>query len=142
MARRRFLAGIDLAALAAEQVAPFFRRISMTRPAPGPGDLSPAALAAESGAVTAVRRPASRRRWGQPPRSGAPLLPELTVIPHVVYGIWLGGPVPEDGAFRRNFAAGARRYAGTVDFVVWTDVPRRDFDAARATPAVQRARLR
>jgi hypothetical protein len=131
----RFLAGTDPAALRPELLAPWLRRLSMTRPAPAPAELSPAALAAEPGPVTRVRRGARARRWGQPQRAGAPLLPAETVIPHVVHGIWLGGPLPPDSRYARNFAAAARRYAGQVDFAVWTDVPRRNFDEAVRTPA-------
>ena len=125
-----FLAGIDPATLRPAQVAPFLCRLSMTRPAPSRDELASAALDADPGPVTRVRRGAQARRWGQPPKAGAPLLPAETVIPHVVHGIWLGGPVPPDGRFARNFAAAARRYARQVDFVVWTDVPRRCLEEA------------
>ncbi len=131
----RFLAGVDAGALRPEQVAPFLRLTSMTGPAPAAADLSAAALDSDPGQVSRFHRTASQRQWGQPASPGVPLLPAHTVIPHVVHGIWLGGPVPEDSVFRRNYAAGARRYAGAVDFVVWTDVPREYFDAARAAPA-------
>jgi hypothetical protein len=129
-----FLRGTDPAALRPELVAPWLRRLSMTRPAPTAQELSPAALAAEPGPVTRMRRGTRARRWGQPPRSGAPLLPAETVIPHVVHGIWLGGPLAPGSRFARNFAAAARRYAGQLDFVVWTDVPRGTFDEAARIP--------
>jgi hypothetical protein len=62
------------------------------------------------------------------------LLPRKTRVPHVVHGIWLGKPMPATSVFWRNYAAGARRYAGQVDFVVWTDIPRRRFAEALACP--------
>ncbi len=127
-----FLAAADPAALAPEHVAPFLRRISMTRPAPRAADLTPAALDTDPGPVSRHHRTPDQQRWDQPP--GAPLLPPTTVIPHIVHGIWLGGPIPEHSRIRANFAAGARRYAGHADFAVWTDVPRASFQAADTTP--------
>lgn len=129
-----FLARTVPAALPPELVAPWLRRLSMTRPAPAPQELSPAALAAEPGPVTRVCRGARARRWGQPQKAGAPLLPAETVIPHVMHGIWLGGPLAPSSRFARSFAVAARKYAGQLDVVVWTDVPRRCFDEARACP--------
>lgn len=124
-----FLAGVDLARLDADLVAPLLRRLSLTRTT-GPGDLSVAELRAEAGPVSTVSRSEPERAWGQ---QDAPLLPESTVIPHVVHGIWLGGPIPAE--FRKNYATAARRYAGAVDFVVWTDISRADAEAARRTPS-------
>jgi hypothetical protein len=117
--------------LTADQVAPFLRRLSMTGPAPAAGDLAPEALDDDAGRVSRMRRGARARRWGQPPKAGAPLLPAETAIPHVVHAIWLGGPVPLERQFVRNLTAAVRRYAGQADFALWTDVPRRCFEAAR-----------
>jgi hypothetical protein len=130
-----FLAGVDQGALGPELVAGFLRRVSLTGGTPARAELAPAALAADAGPVTRVRRGPRARRWGQPPKSGAPLLPEQTVIPHVVHGIWLGGPVSPGGRFAGSFGAAARRYAGLVDFVVWTDVPRWLCEAAEGPAA-------
>jgi hypothetical protein len=44
------------------------------------------------------------------------------------------GLVPASSVFWRNYAAGADRYAGRVDFVVWTDIPRHRFARAAASP--------
>jgi hypothetical protein len=120
----RWMAGVDQGALGAELVAPLLRRLSLTRRAPGRAELAVAALGAKAGRVVQVRRGARARRWGQPARSGAPLLPEVTAIPLVVHGIWLGGAVVPAGRFAAGFAAAARRHAGAADVVVWTDVPR------------------
>jgi hypothetical protein len=128
-----FLAGVDIAGLRPEQVAPFLSWLSMTRPRPQPGSW-PAWLAAQPvGQASSAPRSADQRRWGQPPDSGAPLLPSQTAIPRVVHAIWLGGPLT-DPQLMANLAAGAQRYAGQVHFVLWTDVPRARLDAAQATP--------
>jgi hypothetical protein len=126
-----FLVGVDVLALPAEQVAPFLRRISLTRPPPTPQELAPAALRRSAGKVSVARRTAASRRWGQ---TDAPPLPHWTRIPHVVHGIWLGRPMPGSSVFWRNYAEGARRYAGRVDFVVWTDLPRSWFAQVAAHP--------
>jgi hypothetical protein len=63
------------------------------------------------------------------------LLPRVPRVPHVVHGIWLGRALPADSVFWENYAAGARRYAGLVDFVVWTDIPRERFARAMTVPA-------
>jgi hypothetical protein len=130
-----FLAGLDFAALPAEHVAPFLRRISLTRPAPTPDQLTPDALAAEPGPVSAHRRTAEQREWGRPAGAGAPLLPETTAIPRIVHRIWLGGPVPATSGFLRNCAADAAAYRGEVDFFLWTDVPRTAFQDPAAPAA-------
>ncbi|HMH91666.1 MAG TPA: hypothetical protein VK586_11360, partial [Streptosporangiaceae bacterium] len=127
-----WLAAADPAALRPEHLAPFLRRVSMTGPPPAAAELTPAALATDPGPVSRYHRTLGERRWDQPP--GTPALPARTAIPHVVHGIWVGGPIPAAAAIRVNFAAAARRYAGHADFAVWTDVPRADLDAARATP--------
>jgi hypothetical protein len=127
-----FLADVDVRRLPPRLVAPLLRRISMTRAAPRAADLTPAALAADAGPVSAYARSGPARRWGQP--EPVPPLPETTVIPHVVHGVWLGRALPATNGFWANYGAAAAHYAGQVDFVLWTDVPRARFDAARATP--------
>ncbi|MEV5764328.1 hypothetical protein AB0L34_07120 [Micromonospora sp. NPDC052213] len=127
-----FLAGTDVRRLAPHLVAPLLRRVSMTRPAPSAADLEPAALAADAGRVSTFRRDGAARLWGQPEHT--PPLPDTTAIPHVVHGVWLGRPLPESNGFWANYGAAADSYAGQVDFVLWTDIPRARFDAARATP--------
>ena len=129
-----FLAGVPVTGLPAGHVAPLLRRISLTRPAPTAAEVSTQALDADVGPVSTVVRGRRLRRWGQPAGTGAPLLPRRTRVPHVVHGIWLGRPMPASSVFWRNYAAGARRYAGRVDFVLWTDIPRSRFAAALAGP--------
>ena len=126
-----FLAGTDVRRLPPHLVAPLLRRMSMTRPAPCAADLTPAALAADAGRISRFRRAGAAQRWGQP--APVPLLPATTAIPHIVHGIWLGRPLPESNGFWANYGAAAESYAGQVDFVLWTDIPRARFEAARAT---------
>jgi len=135
-----FLVGVDLSTLPPEHVAPLLRRISLTKPVPTVDELGPEALAHCPGQVSSSVRTAEQRRWGQPAGSGAPPLPERTRIPRVVHGIWLGEPMPRTTVFRENYARAARRYAGEVDFVVWTDIPRELCEAALALPAPGRGR--
>ncbi|KQC35939.1 hypothetical protein [Frankia sp. ACN1ag] len=130
-----FLAGVDIGNLRPEHVAPFLRRISMTRPVPSAEELSEESLEADRGAVSWARRSADERRWGQAADTGVPLLPEVVGIPHVVHGIWLGQPMPARTAFRDNYGAAARRYAGQVTVVLWTDIPRAQCAAVLAEPA-------
>jgi hypothetical protein len=130
-----FLAGVDIGNLRPEHVAPFLRRISMTRPAPSAEELSAESLEADRGAVSWARRSADERRWGQAAGTGVPLLAEVVGIPHVVHGIWLGQPMPARTAFRDNYGAAARRYAGQVTVVLWTDIPRAQCAAVLAEPA-------
>ncbi|WP_405097155.1 hypothetical protein [Micromonospora sp. NBC_01412] len=127
-----FLTGVDLRRLPPHLVAPLLGRISMTRTAPRAADLAPDALAADAGRVSTYARTGPARRWGQPEQ--APPLPETTVIPHVVHGIWLGRALPAGNSFWANYGTAAAHYAGEVDFVLWTDIPRARFDAARVTP--------
>ncbi|WP_320065624.1 hypothetical protein [Micromonospora sp. RTGN7] len=127
-----FLSGVDLRRLAPHLVAPLLRRLSMTRAAPRGAGLAPAALAADAGRVSTHARTGRERCWGQPEQT--PPLPATTVIPHVVHGIWLGRALPAANSFWANYGAAAAHYAGEVDFVLWTDIPRAQFDAARLTP--------
>jgi hypothetical protein len=101
-----FLAGVPVSRLPAEHVAPLLRRISMTRRRPPSAqELSPDALDRDRGRASVVPRRRGWRRWGQPPGSGAPLLPRKARVPHVVHGIWLGRPLPATSVFWRNYAA-------------------------------------
>jgi hypothetical protein len=128
-----FLHGLALDAVPPEHAAPLLTRLSMTRPAPQPADLTPAALATSPGPVTRAHRGPAARRWGQRPSANAPLLPEHVAIPHLIHAIWLGGPVPDGAPLRATLTDLARRHAGQADLVLWTDVTRADLTAADAT---------
>ncbi|MEV7189817.1 hypothetical protein [Kitasatospora sp. NPDC093102] len=129
-----YLAELDIAAVPPEQLAPLFRRLSMTRPAPEAADLAPEVLATEAGQVARARRTPEQRRWGRRTAPEAPPLPESVEIPLIAHGVWLGKPMPATTGFWRNFGDGARRYRGEAQFVLWLDIPRERFDGARATP--------
>jgi hypothetical protein len=124
-----FLTDVDLRAVPPNLVAPLLRRLSMTRPAPAAADLTVAALSGAAGRVSTCHRDERARRWGRP--GPAPQLPSTTMVPHVVHGIWLGGALPPGNSFWTNYATAADTYAGEIDFVLWTDIPRERFDAAR-----------
>ncbi|GAB3240339.1 hypothetical protein [Kineosporia babensis] len=125
-----FLAEVDVARIPANRVAGFLSAISLTRvngrfTAPEPGDLALDKL--PRGRVSRVRPGAD---WGVP---GAPRLPGAAAVPHLVHGIWLGGPAPENGDLRSNFGAAAEHYAGKVRFAVWTDLTRAEVARAMTT---------
>ncbi|WP_285599429.1 hypothetical protein [Kineosporia sp. NBRC 101731] len=131
---------VDPAGLPPEGVAIFLRWLDLgrldptqaSRP-PDRGDLGVRLMLGETGPVTTVHRDEQARAWAQP--EGAPRLPEHGAVPHLVHGIWLGGPLPEHGGFRAHFADAAREYAGRVDFVLWTDVTREQAAAALERPS-------
>lgn len=123
----------ELAGAGADLVAPLLRRLSLSAPSTRPESLAQALAAVRS---ASVRGRVSRRDldpvercWGHPQ---APVLPEQIAIPHVLHGIWLGGPVPEEGVYRRNLGAGADRWSGQVDVVLWTDLTRAQVARAQA----------
>ncbi|MFJ2008728.1 glycosyltransferase, partial [Streptomyces chartreusis] len=137
-----FLRGYDFSALHAAQRAAFFDAVDLTRPAPRGEDLRPSALAGNRGTVVE----SSRRTMA---RASTPWLPKRVRIPRVVHSIWLGSPLADVGdtaAFRRNIEAAASSQPDFT-FVLWTDIPRQQFDEARAasgtpadTPAQRRLR--
>ncbi|MCK9896994.1 hypothetical protein [Frankia sp. AgB32] len=118
-----FVGGMEFARLRPEHVGPLLRRISLTRPAPSPEELTATALDAEHATVFRARRAPGDRGWGQPAGAGAPTLGETVEIPFVVHGIWLGQPMPVVTAFREHYAAAARRFPEAT-VVLWTDIPR------------------
>jgi hypothetical protein len=124
----QFMTDVDYSALRPEHVAPLLRRISLTRDAPQAADLTPAALDRDRGLLSQAPRSPRHRRWGRADDSAAPSLPPVTRIPRMVHSIWLGTPPKHDSDVLDNIRFAARRYAGEVDFVLWTDVPRAAFD--------------
>ncbi|GLY20144.1 hypothetical protein Kisp01_71580 [Kineosporia sp. NBRC 101677] len=105
--------GLDAAAL-----GPFLRWLDLSRPdlaaAPQHAELAISLMLGESGQVSRVWRDVRARTWGQ--AEGVPMMPEETVVPHLVHTIWPGA--------HEHFAEAARRCHGEADFVVWTDVSR------------------
>ena len=132
-----FLADLAIESLPAELVGPLLRRINLTRPAPTAAELTIKALSSEPGRVSTWRRSAEQQRWGRPADEAAPLLPPVARVPKVLHSIWLGGIVPQISPVRRNLGYAARRYAGHVDVVLWTDLPRSAF-AEDGDPEVRR----
>jgi hypothetical protein len=117
-----FLAGLDFAELSPEHIASLFRRLSLTRAAPDAADLTPDSL--ECAELSVAERTEEQRRWGRATDSGAPLLDPVTRIPRVMHSIWFGRPPALDSEFLDNVGYAARRYAGELDYVLWTDIPR------------------
>ncbi|MFD9123242.1 glycosyltransferase [Kitasatospora sp. NPDC059571] len=128
-----FLHGYDFTRVKADQRSALYRTLDLTHDAPHHQDLSSAALEHRPDSVTA-----SQRQWVR--RADVPGLPKRPKIPHTLHSIWLGGPLRDHGAthaFRENVAAAARALPG-FDVVVWTDVPRAQFDDARSSPLARR----
>ncbi|MEV8096756.1 TcdA/TcdB catalytic glycosyltransferase domain-containing protein [Kitasatospora sp. NPDC085879] len=124
-----FLHGYDFARIKADQRSALYQALDLTHEAPRPADLVPSALEHRPDWVAA-----SQQQWVS--RTDTPWLPKRPKIPHTLHSIWLGGPLRDEGAmhvFRENVGAAAR---GLTDFdvVMWTDVPREQFDAARSLP--------
>ena len=138
-----FLDGFDFAELRPEHVAPLLRRLSLTREAPCAADLTPEALESDRGELSVAQRTEEQRRWGRPADSVAPLLDAATRIPRVLYSIWLGEPPALDSEILDNVGYAARQYAGEIDYVLWTDIPRaalRDQGEGADREFVRRAR--
>ncbi|MFY1632198.1 hypothetical protein ACN27F_02750 [Solwaraspora sp. WMMB335] len=129
-----FLAGLDVRALPPRLVAPFLRRMSLTRPRPTAAELTPAALADEAAPVSAAERDPAAPAWADTGAVPVPPLPALIEIPRVVHGIWLGRPMPQSSVFWQRYGDLARGYAGELDVVLWTDLSRDRLD----TPAAAR----
>jgi hypothetical protein len=137
-----FLAGFDFAEVRPEHVAPLLRRLSLTRAEmPDEAEFTATALESDRGRLSVAERTEQQRRWGRAADSGAPLLAPVTRIPRVVHSIWLGGPPPLDGDFIDNVGYTARRYAGEIDYVLWTDVPRTAFSGETEDAAPARGLL-
>jgi hypothetical protein len=123
-----FLRGYDFTQLKAAQRTAFFAAVDMTRPVPRGDGVRPSALSRRPQSVIE----AGRRSMGRATMLG---LPKAVRVARLVHTIWLGGPLADEGAmggFRRNIAALA---ASQPDFgvILWTDVSRAEFEAARAT---------
>jgi hypothetical protein len=90
---------------------------------------------------SAARRPDARtldpRYLPHDPRAVTVSSDGMRQVPHVSSSIWFGGPLYNDGPngfrsqFMRNLADGAARNPGFA-FVLWTDVPRLEVEAAAA----------
>jgi hypothetical protein len=132
-----FLADVGIESLPAELVGPLLRRIDLTRPAPTAADLTVKELGRGPGRVSTHERTPEQRRWGRPAEEEAPLLPPTARIPRVLHSIWLGSVVKPGSPLLYNLGYAARRYAGAIDVVLWTDLPRSAF-AEDGDPAARR----
>jgi hypothetical protein len=118
----------------ANKIASKLRKMSLTRPAPTAEEMMPDRLdEAPPERMTTVQpsgRTAAEKRWRA---AGLADLPEVFVVPHIVSSIWFGGFLSGDGAmaeFRENVGSVAKRYGDTFDVIVWTDMPRSEFDGS------------
>ncbi|MEV5541677.1 TcdA/TcdB catalytic glycosyltransferase domain-containing protein, partial [Saccharopolyspora shandongensis] len=131
-----FLAGWDYSVLDGAGSVEFLSALDLaagTRPARG--DMALERFATADAGLSVVVEPTmdARESWGFEP--DLPPLPEKLEFPRLMHAIWLGGPLRESGTmqqFRENFGAAATRNAAKAQSVLWTDVPRRVFEAAVA----------
>ena len=134
-----FLRDVDVLGLKTAQLPAFFALMSLTRgQRPSAADF--VNLPEDPTKVTSARRSTvEERRWGYGDRRAQlPLLPELLEIPHVIYSIWLGGPMSSQGSGAtdfRNITQGAQLTRTWAERVLLTDVTYAEAEKARSMTA-------
>ncbi|WP_191259944.1 hypothetical protein [Amycolatopsis oliviviridis] len=127
------LSEIDYDLLSVAQGMTLLRRLDLTRPFPDEDTLTPESLAdGRADVLTSEWTDSDRKHW-EHEELDWDTLPARRETPKLLHGIWLGGPLADAGTtgiFQQGFAESARTLAGQA--VLWTDVPRRRFEAALA----------
>lgn len=141
-----FLEGHDYSDLSAGRSIGFLRALDMVKPTPpSHADMEPAALTDHADRVEVIERSdAERTSWAPEthycfePNEQIRIrpLPRTSVMPWILFSIWLGGPLGTSGKmgdFRQTFgAANAEIETGLfADKILLTDVPRSSFEQAR-----------
>ncbi|RSN45196.1 hypothetical protein DMC64_20375 [Amycolatopsis sp. WAC 04197] len=129
------LSGLDHDELSAAQGVTLLTRLDLTRPFPDAEALTPEALAEGSAKIHVSAWTRADRQFWEREGLDPETLPARRETPELLHGIWLGCPLAdggETGLFKQGFAVSARKLAGRA--VLWTDVPRSRFEAARANP--------
>ncbi|MFT7841846.1 toxin glutamine deamidase domain-containing protein [Saccharothrix sp. BKS2] len=131
-----FMAGHDYSTLTTGQSVSFFNALNITGDTPATADLlDPNRLEdAEDWVIPGNQSGDALSAWAP---GDVPPLPEVVEMPMTVHAIWLGGPLRDAGPmanFRENYGAAGQAYEGAAQLVLWTDVPRDQFDEARSTP--------
>ena len=126
----RFLAGFNWR-VPPTKLASLWRNLSMN----DPGEPSRNAFDnLTDGPVIDVDRDSDFRRWS-PSKGIYPLATDRLTWPKVSYLIWLGGPRPNKAFMASAARSAGRNVAGPnepgIDFVLFTDTPRQDFESAR-----------
>ncbi|WP_327250036.1 hypothetical protein [Streptomyces sp. NBC_01320] len=121
-----FLAGHDFTSLAGGQAITFLRRLDVALEAPSHTEMAPAKLAEDERVWVTERSDPELRAWAG--RADLPPLPATTETPALLHYIWLGGQAQ---LFRESLEWTASNYRD-LQFVLWTDIPRADFDRAKA----------
>ncbi|MCK2239940.1 MULTISPECIES: hypothetical protein [unclassified Crossiella] len=130
-----FLAGLDQTALTTGQLIELLEVLNLTLDEP-PAALTGDLLGDAADWVIPTERSVDElTRWAP---GAVPPLPNPTELPALLHAIWLGGPLRNTGhmaGFRGNYGMAATYYGDAYRAVLWTDVPRAQFEAARADDA-------
>jgi hypothetical protein len=131
-----FLQGVRFDEIATDQLAAFFRRISMTnKTRPTPGELTPRRLPHEPGTVLTTNFARAELAWWSQMLKDNPLpfqfKDQKVTVPRFVTGIWLGGPPTGGDEFWVNWEGITRSLHPGSAMVLLTDVPRSLIEDAR-----------
>ncbi|MBQ6643431.1 MAG: hypothetical protein IJH84_20675, partial [Saccharopolyspora sp.] len=131
--RPEWLSDVDHTRLTTAELGSLLEAADLTHDAPA--SLSRADLTSTPEQVLSVHRPEQTRSDWAP--GEVERLPADLEMPALLHTVWLGGPVVPSGGTEpvwHNFGDAASKYTGGTS-VLWTDVPRADFQAARENPA-------
>jgi hypothetical protein len=130
-----FLKGFEYRKLTPESMAPFFRAMSMTHPAPSQSEMRASSFTGGKVIKVPAKTP-EMRSWDVSPNPHA--RHDAFTIPLVRHAIWLGSPLgatDDKWAFRNTLADSTRILAAeSVTTVLLTDLPRTAFDHVRSAP--------
>ncbi|MGW1412670.1 TcdA/TcdB catalytic glycosyltransferase domain-containing protein [Streptomyces sp. NPDC002403] len=127
-----FLAGHDFTSLTGGQAITFLRQLNVAEEEPSSTEMAPARLAEDERVWVTERSGPELRDWAG--RADLPPLPATAETPALLHSIWLGSPLKGTGKtemFREGLEWTAINYPD-LQLVLWTDIPRADFDRAKA----------
>ncbi|WP_435828777.1 scabin-related ADP-ribosyltransferase [Saccharopolyspora shandongensis] len=129
-----FLRGHDYSGITAGQGLDLLQRLDLKRPAPNWSDVAPHNLRDLDDFVLTRELAEHERGWAE---NETPLPAELQLL-RARASIWLGGPLdtssPAKVELRENIAASEEELRGWAPMVVFTDVPRAQFEEAAKLP--------
>ncbi|MEV0089458.1 hypothetical protein [Saccharopolyspora sp. NPDC050642] len=129
-----FLRGHDYSEITAGQGLDLLQRLDLKRPAPNWSDVAPHNLQDLDDFVLTRELPEHERGWAE---NETPLPAELQLL-RARASIWLGGPLdtssPAKVELRKNIAESEKQLRGWAPMVVFTDVPRAQFEEAAKVP--------
>ncbi|MEV6233528.1 hypothetical protein AB0L88_37265 [Saccharopolyspora shandongensis] len=129
-----FLRGHDYSEITAGQGLDLLQRLDLKRPAPNWSDIAPHNLRDLDDFVLTRELPEHERGWAE---NETPLPAELQLL-RARASVWLGGPLdassPAKVELRENIAESEKQLRGWAPMVVFTDVPRAQFEEAAKLP--------